>query len=69
MDDFTKCKEGQHSLIRITSNDINSFETEIVRWCTECGAIVVDMEVDNRTFPGKYMKMKIPTITKNNVYK
>jgi hypothetical protein len=35
-----------------------------IRWCPECGAIVIDIDSDNRTFPGRIMKMKFPKISK-----
>jgi hypothetical protein len=33
---------------------------EVVRWCRGCGAVVVDLDMDNRTHPGYYMKMRLP---------
>ena len=35
----------------------------VVRWCPECGAIVVDQEVDGRIM-GKYMDMSFPKALK-----
>jgi hypothetical protein len=34
----------------------------VVRWCSVCGGIVVDLDVDNRTMPGGISKMKFPKI-------
>jgi hypothetical protein len=34
----------------------------VVRWCTDCGAIVVDVDVDGRVMPGRYSRMKFPRI-------
>ena len=34
---------------------------DVVKWCTNCGAVVIDGEYDNRTAPGKVMKMRFPT--------
>ena len=62
-----KCKKGNHPLIEISSILLGYDEEKIVRWCPNCGAIVIDLEVDNRLFPGHYMKMKIPKITKETV--
>jgi len=36
----------------------------VVRWCKVCGAVVVDIDVDNRTQPGAVMKMKFPEFLK-----
>lgn len=42
---------------------------EIVRWCPNCGAIVVDADVDGRTSPGRISKMRFPKqlITANKI--
>lgn len=37
----------------------------VVRWRSDCGAVVVDQEHDNRLSPGHYMKMKFPKQYKN----
>jgi len=34
--------------------------TEVVRWCRQCGAVVVDVDVDGRTKPGGIMSMIFP---------
>jgi hypothetical protein len=42
----------------------DGYDTEtIVRWCSCCGAIVVDTEVDNRLM-GQVVPMKFPTVVK-----
>ena len=33
----------------------------VVRWCEKCGAIVIDGESDNRTYPGKYAEVRLPS--------
>jgi len=33
---------------------------KLLRWCYKCGAVVVDIDHDNRTSPGAVMKMKFP---------
>lgn len=33
---------------------------KVVRWCADCGAVVVDVDVDGRTQAGREMKMKFP---------
>jgi len=32
----------------------------VTRWCTKCGAIVIDLDYDGRTLPGEGMKMRFP---------
>ena len=56
------CKKGDHKLEDIFSVDWHDFTSTEVRWCCECGAIVVDQDFDGRTNPGQVMKMKIPKI-------
>jgi hypothetical protein len=34
----------------------------VVRWCSDCGAIVRDMDIDGRTQPGAEMPMKFPRV-------
>lgn len=54
-----------HDLIIVTESG-PSHHREVVRWCRKCGAIVVDLDFDNRTKPGHYMKMRIPQLNTNN---
>lgn len=35
-------------------------EEMVVRWCKICGGVVVDLDYDNRTKSGYFMKMKFP---------
>ncbi len=35
-------------------------ESEVVRWCSDCGGVVVDVDIDNRTNPGFIRKMELP---------
>ncbi len=60
------CKKGKHNLIVITKNNLGYDESEVVRWCNVCGAIVVDSEYDGRTNPGKFKKLETPLIHKLN---
>lgn len=58
-------KSGNHDLIEISSKVGMYSEEYIVRWCTECGAIVIDEEIDGKIMhPGGIMKMKYPKISK-----
>lgn len=52
------CDGKKHKLIEIlrTGNDIET----VVRWCKDCGAIVVDGELDGRVAPGRVMPMRFP---------
>lgn len=60
-----KCFDGNHDLISIyETNGFMPGERECVRWCTNCGSIVVDCEQDSQIFPGAIMKMKSPNISK-----
>lgn len=57
------CRQKKHPLIRIYSYGSSS-EADTVRWCPGCGAIVVDVDFDNRTNPGAVMKMRLPKVSK-----
>ena len=62
---YKKCKEGLHQLVEVYRAD-NGFEDEVVRWCPSCGAIVVDVDVDNRVYAGCVMKMRLPKLAKEH---
>lgn len=64
MCNFSKCRNGLHPFIRILSVTVGINEEKIVRWCPECGAIVVDHDIDDRTIPGYYKQLTYPNITK-----
>ncbi len=53
-------KSGLHNLIVISWNGPDC-EQEIVRWCRDCGAVVVDLDADGRTNPGAILKMRFPS--------
>jgi hypothetical protein len=36
----------------------------VTRWCSNCGAIVVDLDFDGRVSPGAGMKMRFPSLLK-----
>lgn len=44
---------GELTIIAIF--DVTEVSSRVVRWCNECGAVVVDTDVDNRTKPGEMM--------------
>jgi hypothetical protein len=53
-------KHTESDLIEVLSSNLGFDEYAVARWCPNCGAIVVDSDFDNRTSPGKYMKMRKP---------
>lgn len=55
---MTTCK-GQH-LLEVVYCHGPEMEETVVRWCTRCGAIVIDVDTDGRTQPGGYMAMRLP---------
>jgi len=60
MEEF--CKNGNHNLTVIHSYYNDPLSENVIRWCKNCGAIVVDVDYDGRTNPGYVMKMKFPKI-------
>lgn len=60
------CSDGFHDLIPILSTRDSSLPDlyTVVRWCTVCGAVVVDSDCDGRTYAGKIRKMQTPDIAK-----
>jgi hypothetical protein len=56
-------EKREHSLIEIQSRHTGFDCYNVVRWCTTCGAVVVDGEIDNRVNPGQVMRMKLPALT------
>ena len=34
----------------------------VVRWCSKCGAVVIDTDLDGRTMPGDILPMQFPRI-------
>ena len=59
-----ECRKGNHPLIELTRTWLGYGGEEVVRWCPECGSVVVDVDVDGRTMAGKQMKMRVPRIAK-----
>ena len=62
---FDGCKKGLHPF-KVIENFEFGDESKVVRWCPECGAIVVDSDCDGRTNPGYYKKLQYPNITKKH---
>lgn len=57
--------QGQHDLVEIWRTDESGCES-VVRWCEECGAVVVDKDYDGRTKAGGFMRMQFPRILKSD---
>jgi len=55
------CDGHNHNLKVIYVADVGWNEEHVVRWCEDCGGVVVDRESDNRRF-GKVVKMKFPEL-------
>ena len=60
------CKGGKHTLVDIYWVNVGYGEEEVVRWCSYCGSIVIDSDVDGRLM-GHVMKMKNPQLMKEMV--
>ena len=61
MSDLIECfSGGKHTggLIEIHRVSLNDQEDEVVKWCPICGAVVVDLEVDGRAYPGRIRMMR-----------
>lgn len=54
------CDGINHNLIAIYSDHAIGHE-EVVRWCEDCGAVVVDLDVNGVTQSGGIKKMMFPS--------
>lgn len=60
---------GKHDLRDISSRrDGTPGVVRLTRWCCNCGAIVIDVDVDGRTDPGAGMPMRFPRIAQAHVH-
>jgi hypothetical protein len=66
MYDLSECKKGNHKLVVIDGYSVGYGAENVIRWCVECGSVVVDVDVDNRHrhLPGGVMKMITPNVCK-----
>ena len=62
------CDAGKHKLI-IISSTTSLCGDKVVRWCDQCGAIVIDEDCDTRTRPGAFMSMRLPASAKPDARK
>ena len=54
---------GREHNLEVVLSKSYSDHADVVRWCKNCGAVVVDVDFDSRTNPGQIMKMRLPRIT------
>jgi hypothetical protein len=59
------CDGSNHNL-KIIYIDHGLFNETVVRWCEDCGAVVVDKDVDGRTYTGYVRKMQFPKYRKKD---
>ena len=57
-------KGGSHELVELLRTDYGRDVNSVVRWCKQCGAVVIDLDVDGRVAPGKKMSMEHPELSK-----
>lgn len=55
------CKKGNHRLDIVYSSGGDQ-ERHVVRWCRNCGSLVIDVDFDGRTNPGAIMGLVSPAI-------
>lgn len=59
---------GPNTLVAISSQRRYGNEDDVVRWCAKCGAVVIDIESDNRLVQaGGRMRMAFPANRKQTV--
>jgi len=56
------CLNGKHTLETITALAHWDGSSQVVKWCSICGGIVIDLQIDTTVRPGHYMPMKFPEI-------
>ena len=55
------CDGHTYNFIIITEYDYTQMDSKVVRWCRDCGGVVVDRDYDGRTNPGAIMGMIFPS--------
>ena len=56
------CDGKNHDLIEIYWTYVGYGAYEVVRWCGDCGAVVIDTDVDGRILAGHVRNMRFPKI-------
>ena len=57
------CHEGCNDIEIYRAFD--GIADNVVRWCDQCGSIVVDAEADGRTYKGKIRRRTSPSVADN----
>lgn len=56
-----KCFGADHEFEVISSRSAGDpGVSAVVRWCSRCGGVVVDADIDGRTDPGRFAAMRFP---------
>ena len=58
------CIKGKHTLTDIMSVTHWDESQQVVRWCTVCGSVVIDVDFDGRTKPGDALEMQFSDLFK-----
>ncbi len=53
--------DGRNHPLEVIYEHEQGDESHVVRWCPDCGSIVVDFEMDGRVAPGGMMPLRSPT--------
>lgn len=56
---------SKHTLKKIATCTDENGHTVVVRWCTKCGAIVADLDIGGRMYPGRGVPMQAPIVHPN----
>jgi len=59
------CDLKNHNLVEVYRASEGYDIDNVVRWCKDCGAIVVDGEYDGRVRPGAVSAMMFPATVRN----
>lgn len=51
-----------HVLIEVYKGRETFDSADVVRWCCNCGGVVVDKDTDGGTYPGAIRKMQFPAL-------
>lgn len=51
-----------HNLVEIDRRSTGYEQMAVTRWCTDCGGVVVDTDIDGRTMAGDQVRMRFPKL-------
>lgn len=57
-----ECYKGNHKFKVIYYHNSSYGEEPTVRWCQVCGSVKIDIDMDNRIFSERIMKINSPKI-------